>query len=143
MRGGDLSADSAPSIVFLWEGCIATVHTDDYKHYAKAVRKKRYDDAIALAVPNDPLLQRIWRVERHYDLNFYLASFLPAAAKPALERWVDEHHLPFSWVYCVTPDQLSRELASDPSIEALYVGDEKVGVWMGSKVRHIRYFNLG
>jgi len=139
LKGGDIAGpgEFAPRLLFLFEGLIATVPSENSRRHARAMKKGRWDEVIDCYVTDSRMMARLWDLSWRYGYAVDLITFLPKEAEKPLKERSDAERWPFGWVTSVNPEYLSRQVANDPTVARIYVGNERDGVWFGGKTRWV------
>lgn len=133
MDGGDISADMAPRLVFVWENLLANLDPGDEKREARWVRYKRWDKALSLWDDNvmmrHVLLDTLWRKHRPVDLLCTHAEGFASRLKDRLEAT----NYPYSKLYSFPALEYAALMSFLPHVQMVFYSDPMNPFTFGSK----------
>lgn len=134
MKGGDISNEQAPRIVFTWEHLLFRIPIKSEKLEAKYIRRGSYRKALDLweeeRVVRRLLHDTAWRRSIPVDI---LVIEHPQGFVDLLRDRLDSNNYPCNRLYCSSPQEFSQELAFMPEITAVYHADPRAPFLYGSK----------
>lgn len=134
MKGGDISGDLPPRWLFVWEGVVASLPPGQVARFKLAHRLGRYRRAV-----------QCWETEPHVakvlndlfwrrDYRFDVVTFLGPEYEEHIQRRLDRDQLPFSNVWAMDEESLTRRLVYMPDVQYVVHGDP---------ARHLTYGHRG
>jgi hypothetical protein len=123
MRGNDLSNASAPRYIIVWEGGMAHLPEESKAAYDRAVRLRRWWEAIACWMYNPSVINQIERLARNAEINIEIITWMGDDAAMAIQEDMEEINIPVRGVFASSPGQFSRDLAFLPDIAYIYDPD--------------------
>jgi len=135
MQHGDISNESAPRILLVFEGAVGFLPDIKVKDYQRAVRRHAWDDAVSCWELSEPILRRILDLVLRRNLAVEVVTFISQPFADVLAARLDEEDVPVRRVWYSTPGRLSRRLAYMPDVAAVYDPDEAHVFTYGSKGR--------
>ena len=125
MRGGDLSNKVSPRHVVVFEGGLAVLPADNIPLFEKAMKRKRYFEAITYWDWKAYMLNQIERLIRRTDINIEVCTWIGADLEHAdfalaIENALDRMNVPVRSVWSSTPDELAKMLPHLPDIACIY-----------------------
>jgi hypothetical protein len=137
LRGGDLSNESVPKIVLVFEGALGFIDRKDQGKCARYIHRKRWREAADMWILNELMMQRIWYATRHLSQTIEVVTFAgPEEFGEALEfRLQDEEELPVHRVWATRPELLARKLTYMPDLAVVYDPDPARWLTWGPKGR--------
>jgi hypothetical protein len=128
VKGNDLSNQSAPRHVIIFENGMAFLREDLEPDYRKFLRQKRYFQAAGCWVFREPVLSQIVRLSRTADINVEVCTWTGYGIEYdefalGIADELDRLNVPVRSVWSSTPDVLARALSYLPDIAAVYDPD--------------------
>jgi len=127
MQKGDLSNSVAPRHVVVFEGGIATLPLVNASDFDKAMKRKRYWEAINFWEWNPHVLGQIERVVRTMGVNIEVCTWIKsdeyAGFAMAIADELDKINIPVRSVWESSPNELARALAYINDIACIYDPD--------------------
>lgn len=133
MKHGDLSNQPSPRIVVVFEGAIGILPKENEKKYHKAVNKKHWTEAVGYYELQELMLRKILDLTWRQNFNVQIVTWMGEEAANAIKQVLDEENIPVRGVFSSTPSRLSRDLAYNPDIMAVYDPDPDHRFTYGSK----------
>lgn len=137
MKGGDLDNAVVPRIILVFEGALGFLPDSAVKDYEKAVKKQRWDDAIALWEFDEHMMRKIWDLTYRKSVTVEIVTFISQPFADVLAARLDEEDMPIRRVWYSTPARLSRQLAHMIDVSTVYDPDETHMFTYGAKGRVI------
>lgn len=126
MRGGDLSNQVTPRLLFLWEGCVA-----------ENVKRRVYESPerhLRRMAPRLNVVRRMWDVAWRFDYRVDVFSLLGENYGAPLEKVIDRLDLPVSHVTAYDSfTQAAKLMAYAPAVARIFVGEEYSPIAFGGK----------
>ena len=134
MQKGDISNEVVPRLLVVFEGLLGVLDNPKDRAAELLARKAHRWKAVLNAYTINPeLAKHIWHMvwQKNYSLD--VVTFLGDDFADLLQERLDKENLPIGRIRSTTPDRLSRELAYDPSVIAVYDPDPSHRFKYGSK----------
>jgi hypothetical protein len=111
-----------PRLLIVFEGAIGVLPVDKQAAFDKAVRKRRWWEAIDLYELNELILSKILDLHWRLDINITVVTWMGEDAELAISMRLDDEGIPVGTMSS-SPNRLARELAYRPDIMAVYDPD--------------------
>lgn len=134
MRHGDLSNKPSPRLVIVFEGAVATIPVERTELAHKMEKKGDWEGLITRCYElNDLMLRKILDLTWRENFNVQIVTWMGEKAAIAIKQLLDEENIPVQGIFHSTPSRLSRDLAYNPDIMAVYDPDPDHRFTYGSK----------
>lgn len=142
MERGDISNDVVPRLVIAFEGMLGIPKPVPQERRFVGIRqlsrqfgkrKALTDELMDGFEINETLAKVIWDTVYRYAYRIDVVTYLGEEFAEALEKRLDDEHLPISSVWADEPHKLARAIAYRPDIAAIFDNDHHL--FYGSKGR--------
>jgi hypothetical protein len=133
---GNISNEVVPRLLIVFEGLIGLLPTPAALAKEAAYRKThRWKRAVNCYEINEVMAKHIWDLTWRKNFSIDVVTFMGSDFAAELRNRLDDERLPLGTVRSSTPGLLSRELAYDPSVFAVYDPDPTHVFTYGGKGR--------
>jgi hypothetical protein len=138
MKGNDLDNRVQPRDVILFEHLLGILPDNDAMRRAnKAIKKRRWREAVDCFDMNDMLVAKIWDLTMRLGWEVDVVTSLGHDFARELEARMTRENIPVSRVWYEESRQLGRRLASAPDIRNVYFADPGLSLVFGSRGKWI------
>ena len=136
MQKGDISNEVVPRLLIVFEGLLGVLDTPKDRAAELLARKAhRWKSVLAAYTINEMLARHVWDIVWRKNFSVDVVTFLGDDFADLLQERLDKENLPIGRIRSTTSDKLSRELAYDPSVIAVYDPDPSHRFTYGGKTR--------
>lgn len=142
MRDGDISNETQPRSVVVFEGLLGRVQEDLVKKEKAFAKMHRYAQAARCWEFDTIVLAWVWDMTWRYHVPIDVATYLNPKYAAAIRQRIEEIPIFFSNFYVTEPDRFARELAHMPFVQTVYFALPTRPFIYGGKGQYIeRSFN--
>lgn len=133
VKHGDLSNKPSPRIVVVFEGAVGIIDQGSQKTFDRLSKRGRWIQAMKCYALQEIMLRKLLDLTYRENFNVQIVTWLGEEAASAIKQIMDEENIPVLGVFASTPSRLSRDLAYNPDIMAVYDPDPDHRFTYGSK----------
>lgn len=135
MEKGDISNEIVPRLALVFEGLIGVLPKQNMRKETVARKLGQWKRVINYFEPNEPIALRIWDLTHRFNFTLTAITWMPPSTVEHIENWLDAQNLPIGRVQATTPVLLSRSIAYQPDLAAIYDPDPSHRFTFGGKGR--------
>lgn len=122
MEGGDISNDTPPRFLFVFEGLIGRLPEEHQRKERIYRRLSRWSKAVALWEMDEAGLMYLWDMSWRHNLQVDIVTFLPY--HEALKEMLDEEGVPYGNLrHYVAPETLAMRLCYMPYVARIFYSE--------------------
>lgn len=139
-RYGNLSTETAPRSIFVWENLLAKVHPKKIKAEARLIKRNRLRSALDLWVDVPEMRHAVhdlsWRLHANVDILCTRGSKFAEL----LEERLDETSYPYHrLIHCSSIAAFSSDLAHMPEVVQIFHGETDAPFLFGRRGRLVNH----
>lgn len=137
MEHGDLSNAVPPRFLFVFEGLIASVPTEQKPVELGLVQFRRWKRAARLWRIDEYALSVVWDHAWRHAASVDMVTFLPGPYAEAIAERLDSESVPYGNLIVTTPDILARRIVYMPDVQRIFYAQPERPFLFGDRGNYV------